>query len=90
MSRHVFNALGKPLYVLIWIYGIYFAITPLLLKLNPDEGLHVVREGFDKVFNLGVFVAFFWLFSVSRMCWKRVWRPGPPGPKVNSRICSCR
>ncbi len=62
MSHHVFNALGKPLYILIWIYGIYFAITPLLLKLNPNAGLHVVRDGFDKVFDLGVFAVFFWLF----------------------------
>ncbi|MGA9875260.1 MAG: hypothetical protein WBQ21_05570, partial [Solirubrobacteraceae bacterium] len=40
LQQHVFGALDKPLYVLIWIYGIYFIATPLLLKLNPDEGLH--------------------------------------------------
>jgi small-conductance mechanosensitive channel len=62
MSHHVFGALGRPLYVLIWIYGVYFAVTPLLLKLNPDEGLNVIRESFDKVFDLGVFVILFWLF----------------------------
>ncbi|MGH7976242.1 MAG: mechanosensitive ion channel family protein [Limisphaerales bacterium] len=62
MQHHVFDALGKPLYLLIWIYGIYFAATPLLLKLNPDEGLHVVREFFDKLFDLGVFAVLFWLF----------------------------
>lgn len=62
MQHHVFGALGKPLYALIWIYGIYFAATPLLLKLNPDESLNVVHEGFDKVFDLGVFAVLFWLF----------------------------
>ena len=46
LHHHVFGALGKPLYVLIWIYGIYLAATPLLLKLPPDEGLDVVRAVF--------------------------------------------
>jgi small-conductance mechanosensitive channel len=62
LQHHVFGTLGKPLYVLIWIYGIYFAITPLLLKLKPDEGLNIVREFFDKAFDLGVFAVLFWLF----------------------------
>ena len=62
LQRHVFGALGKPLYVLIWICGIYLAAMPLLLKLPPDEGLQVIRVLFDKLFDLGVFVAVFWLF----------------------------
>jgi small-conductance mechanosensitive channel len=62
LQHHVFGALGKPLYVLIWICGIYLAAMPLLLKLPPDEGLQVVRVLFDKLFDLGVFVAVFWLF----------------------------
>ncbi|MGC2460077.1 MAG: mechanosensitive ion channel domain-containing protein [Steroidobacteraceae bacterium] len=62
LQHHVFGALGKPLYVLIWAYGAFFAATPLLLKLNPDEGLLVVREFFANVFNLGVFAALFWFF----------------------------
>jgi small-conductance mechanosensitive channel len=62
LQHHIFGALGKPLYVMIWIYGIYFALTPLLLELKPDEGLNVVREFFDKVFDLGLFAVLFWLF----------------------------
>jgi small-conductance mechanosensitive channel len=62
MRHHVFGALGKPLYLLIWIYGVYFALTPLLLRLPADEGLHLVHEVFDKVFDLGVFAVVFWLF----------------------------
>jgi hypothetical protein len=60
--HHVFGALGKPLYVLIWIYGIYLAATPLLLKLPADESLRVIRVLFDKLFDLGVFAVVFWLF----------------------------
>ncbi len=61
LQHHVFGALGKPLYVLIWIYGIYFAATPLLLKLNPNEGLAVLRNLFNKAFDLGLFAVLFWL-----------------------------
>ncbi|MHB1015291.1 MAG: mechanosensitive ion channel family protein [Desulfurivibrionaceae bacterium] len=62
LQHHVFDALGKPLYVLIWSYGIYFATTQFLIKLNPDEGSNVVREIFNKMFDLGVFAILFWLF----------------------------
>ncbi|MGH7994145.1 MAG: mechanosensitive ion channel family protein, partial [Limisphaerales bacterium] len=62
LHHHVCHAVGKPLYLLIWIYGVYLAATPLLLKLPPDEELHVVREFFDKLFDLGVFAVIFWVF----------------------------
>ena len=62
LKHHVFGALGKPLYVLIWIYGFYLAATPLLLKLPADESLRVIRVLFDKLFDLGVFAVVFWLF----------------------------
>jgi small-conductance mechanosensitive channel len=62
LQHPVFGALGKPLYVLIWAYGIYFAITPLLLRLKPDEGLRVLRAFFDNVFDLGMFGVLFWFF----------------------------
>jgi small-conductance mechanosensitive channel len=62
LHHHVFGALGKPVYVLIWIFGVYLAATPLLLKLPPDESLHVIRVLFDKLFDLGVFAVVFWLF----------------------------
>lgn len=62
LRRRVFAALGRPLYFLIWIYGVYIAITPLLLKLPTDGGLQTIREFFDKLFDLGVFGVLFWLF----------------------------
>jgi hypothetical protein len=74
LRHHVFGALGKPLYVLIWIYGIYLAATPLLLKLPADESLHFIRVLFDKLFDLGVFAVVFWLFFRSRTFWSRGWR----------------
>ncbi len=62
LKHHVFGALGKPLYLLIWIYGIYVAATPLLLKLPAGEGLEDSRKFFSKLFDLGVFAVLFWLF----------------------------
>jgi small-conductance mechanosensitive channel len=62
LHHHFFGALGKPLYLLIWIYGVYLAATPLLVKLPADEGLRAVRMLFDEMFNLGAFAVVFWLF----------------------------
>ncbi|HTQ50065.1 MAG TPA: mechanosensitive ion channel domain-containing protein [Candidatus Acidoferrales bacterium] len=62
LHHHVFGALGKPLYLLIWIFGVYVAATPLLLKLPPDEELQFVRGFFNKLADLGAFAALFWLF----------------------------
>ncbi len=62
LHHHVFEALGRPLYVLIWIYGGYLAATPMLLKLPADRGLEFVRVLLDKLFDVGVFVVVFWVF----------------------------
>jgi len=61
LKHHFFGALGKPLYLLIWVYGIYLAATPLLLKL-PAADESDVRGFFDRLFDLGVFAVLFWLF----------------------------
>ena len=53
---------GRPLYLLIWVYGTYLAATPILLKLPTTQGPHPVRLLFDKLFDVGVFVVLFWLF----------------------------
>jgi small-conductance mechanosensitive channel len=58
----LFRAIGKPLYLLIWIYGGYLAATPLLSKLPASDGAQPVRQVFDKLFGLGVFVVVFWVF----------------------------
>lgn len=62
LKHHVFGVLGKPLYLFIWICGIHVTVTPLLLKLPLDEELQAVRGCFDRLFDLGVFAALFWLF----------------------------
>jgi small-conductance mechanosensitive channel len=62
IQRHVFHAVGRPLYVLVWAYGLYFAVRPLLLTLRPTEGLAVIGTFCGTVFDLGVFAVVFWAF----------------------------
>lgn len=62
IAHHAFGALGRPLYALIWIYGIYFAATPLRLKVGPAGSPDLAREFFDRLFDLGFFAVLFWLF----------------------------
>ena len=59
---HILTTIDKPLYLLIWIYGINLAVTPLLLRLPVGEPPHPVRQLVDMLFNLGIFVVLFWLF----------------------------
>lgn len=68
LRHHVLGALGRPLYAVIWIYGVYFADTPLLLKLKPDVGLNDVHHFLGSVLVLGIVVALFWfLFRLTRV-----------------------
>lgn len=61
LKRNGLGALDKPLYLLIWIFGIYVSLTPLLLKL-PREQLTGVHHIFDALFDLGIFGALLWFF----------------------------
>jgi small-conductance mechanosensitive channel len=79
--HHVLAALGKPLYIIIWIYGVYFAANPLLMKLPPDEGLAAMRRLMDLLFDLGAFSALIWFcFRATRGLKARfaVWAANAP------------
>lgn len=58
----LWQTVGRPLYVLIWVYGACLAATPILLKLPSEGGLQPVLVLFEKLFDVGVFVVLFWLF----------------------------
>ncbi len=66
LRHHAFAALGRPLYILIWVYGLYFAATPIMMELRPEQGLAEVRRTLDVLFALGAFFVVFWvLFRAS-------------------------
>lgn len=56
------DAVCGPLYLLIWVYGTYLAVTPLLARLPLEENSHPLRQAFDKLFDLGIFLVIFWMF----------------------------
>jgi small-conductance mechanosensitive channel len=60
VKHHFLRALDRPLYLLVWSFALYLAIAPILLKL-PGEW-SPIKKFFDKVFDLGVFLAMLWLF----------------------------
>ncbi|HEY3654959.1 MAG TPA: mechanosensitive ion channel domain-containing protein [Steroidobacteraceae bacterium] len=81
LPNHVLTAIRKPIHILIWIYGVYFAATPVLLKLRPEQGLLEIREVLLYSFDLGAFVAFFWfLFRATHAVQARLalWAAGTP------------
>jgi small-conductance mechanosensitive channel len=82
LPHHVAAAANKPLYVLIWVYGLYIAATPLLLKGQGQAGFSELRKIMDLIFNLGAFLALFWaLFRATRIVEARLarWAAGTPG-----------
>jgi small-conductance mechanosensitive channel len=63
-----FGPLAKPVYILLWILGLYVAATPLLVKLPPGDEFAVVRGVMDVALDLGAFAAAFWfLFRATRV-----------------------
>jgi small-conductance mechanosensitive channel len=56
------RTIDKPLYLLIWLYGIYVAVTPLVAKFAEGDGQHPVRRALHVLFNAGFFIVLFWIF----------------------------
>ena len=62
MRQQVLQALGRPLYLLIWFYGLYFACVPLLQRLPDNASIRFLAQLLDRGLDLGAFVACIWLF----------------------------
>ncbi|HTV98386.1 MAG TPA: mechanosensitive ion channel domain-containing protein [Steroidobacteraceae bacterium] len=61
-------ALGKPIYVLIWICGIYVASLALLMKLASGTTLHTLQAALDTSLQLAVFAVLFWcIYRLTRV-----------------------
>jgi len=79
LKHRVLGALGKPLYVVFWVCGIYFAVMVVLAKLTSNETLTLVKQGADTLFNLSVYAVLFWsLFRFTRVLEARLtaWAAG--------------
>jgi small-conductance mechanosensitive channel len=60
-QSHAIVALGKPLYVFIWIYGLYVAATPVLMALTRSPGLNAVHAVVRFALKFGALVAIVWV-----------------------------
>ncbi|HEU5396207.1 MAG TPA: hypothetical protein VFV81_03505, partial [Verrucomicrobiae bacterium] len=62
LKSNFLGALGKPLYLLIWVFGIYISITPLLLRI-PKSQQDFIRTIFNALFAFGIFAVLLWFFT---------------------------
>ena len=53
---------SKPLYLLIWIYGIYFAVTLLTPDLLPGAATTDAQQVFDRILDFALVILVCWLF----------------------------
>jgi small-conductance mechanosensitive channel len=58
---HVIHAVGKPLYLIIWLYALHLASDPILAKLPLGNDLLALRRAADVMFKFGALIAIFWL-----------------------------
>jgi small-conductance mechanosensitive channel len=54
--------IGKPTYLLVWIYGVYLASTPFLLRMGEGQDWRIVLNFVDKLLDAAVFAVLLWLF----------------------------
>ncbi len=57
----VLEAVAKPLSMFIWVYGVYFVLTPLFVHFRSPDGTNLVHIVAQKTVDVGVAIALFWL-----------------------------
>ncbi len=58
--RLILRAVLRPLSLLIWVYGIYGALSPLYVHFKAADGSNLVHLVFQKTASAGVILASFW------------------------------
>ncbi len=61
-ARLILKAVMRPLSLLIWVYGIYGALSPLYSHFQGADGSNLVHLVFQKAATVGGILAFFWFF----------------------------
>ena len=57
-----FRAVIEPMKLAFWVLGIYISALPLLLLLDRQYPLNFIRLPADRLLNVGIFAALYWLF----------------------------
>ena len=58
--RLILKAVMRPLSLLVWVYGIYGALSPLYSHFQGTDGSNLVHLVFQKTATVGGILAFFW------------------------------
>ena len=82
LRKHLFDRIGGPVFLFLWIGGVYLGIAPLLLKLWSGDLLKQIESVLDKIFSAAIFIGLLWLcFRVAQIVEARltVWAQKIPG-----------
>lgn len=60
-TKFLLEAIEKPLSLVIWIYGIYIALFPLLPHFKAPDGTNLVHSVAQRIVNMGGILAIIWL-----------------------------
>ena len=59
--RHlILKSVARPLSLFIWVYGIYFVLTPLFLHFRKPDGTNLVHTVAQQAADLGAAIALIW------------------------------
>ncbi|MBW2090951.1 MAG: mechanosensitive ion channel family protein [Deltaproteobacteria bacterium] len=59
-TRVFLESLSKPLALFLWVYGIYWALSPLFVHFRTPEGTNLVHSVAQKAADIGGAVAIIW------------------------------
>jgi hypothetical protein len=80
--RLILKAVLRPLSLLLWVYGIYGALSPLYSHFQGPEGSNLVHLVLQKTATVGGILAFFWFVYQFVQC---AWMPACPyGPTART------
>ena len=60
LTKFFLLAIEKPLALIIWIYGIYIALSPLLVHFKAPDGTNLVHSIAQRIAGLGGILAIVW------------------------------
>jgi len=59
-TKFLLSAIEKPLSLVVWIYGIYIALSPLLVHFKAPDGTNLVHSVAQRITGIGGILAVVW------------------------------
>ena len=88
LRQHFVDAMARPVSLLVWIYGIYAAVTPILISFRSTDGTNFVYDIAQRATDLGAVIALVWFFvrSVAIIDTRLRKRAADTGNKVDDML----